>query len=84
MSRLFEKRAPKRLRKSNFPIEQFRPNLVTTSGLNASNTAMAEARAAYEVAQQIEDVNERRRAAAPAIRDMNYAKSLAITALTQF
>jgi transcription elongation GreA/GreB family factor len=45
---------------------------VTISGLNALNKAMAEARAAYDVAQQIEDVNERRRAAAPALREMNY------------
>src|SRR6202030_3344656 len=48
------------------------PNFVTTSGLKALNTAMAEARAAYDAAQQIEDVNERRRAAAPAFRDMRY------------
>ena len=48
------------------------PNLVTTTGLNALNKAMTDARAAYEVAQQIEDVNERRRIAAPALREMNY------------
>lgn len=48
------------------------PNLVTTSGLKVLNKAMAEARAAYAAAQQIEDVNERRRAAAPASRDMRY------------
>ena len=48
------------------------PNLVTTSGLNALNQAMAEARAAYDAARQIEDVNERRRVAAPALREMNY------------
>ncbi len=33
---------------------------------------MSEARATYDGAQQIEDVNERRRAAAPALRDMKY------------
>jgi transcription elongation GreA/GreB family factor len=48
------------------------PNLVTPSGLKALKKAMGEARAAYAAAQQIEDVNERRRAAAPASRDMRY------------
>lgn len=58
------------------------PNLVTTSGLNALNKAMADARAAYDVAQQIEGVSERRRAAAPAIGEMNYfAKRLSTAQL---
>jgi transcription elongation GreA/GreB family factor len=48
------------------------PNLVTASGLRALDAAMTEARAAYDAAQQIEDVNERRRAAAPASRDLRY------------
>jgi hypothetical protein len=48
------------------------PNLVTASGLRALRTAMTKARAAYDAAQQIEDVNERRRAAAPASRDLRY------------
>jgi transcription elongation GreA/GreB family factor len=48
------------------------PNWVTASGLNGLNKAMAEARAAYDAAQRIEDVNERRRAAALALRDTNY------------
>jgi transcription elongation GreA/GreB family factor len=53
------------------PISPY-PNLVTTSGLEALRKAMEEARAAYEVAQKIEDLNERRRAAAPAFRDIKY------------
>ena len=48
------------------------PNLVTATGLKALEAALAEARAAYETAQQNEDINERRRAAAPAFRDMRY------------
>jgi len=47
-------------------------NLVTPSGLKALDKAMAEGRAAYEAAQQIEDVNERRRATAAASRDVRY------------
>ena len=48
------------------------PNLVTSSGLKALEEAMAACRAAYEAAQPIEDVNERRRAAAAASRDLRY------------
>jgi transcription elongation GreA/GreB family factor len=48
------------------------PNFVTASGLKALETAMTEARAAYNASLQIEDVNERRRASASALRDMNY------------
>jgi transcription elongation GreA/GreB family factor len=48
------------------------PNFVTASGLKALETAMADARAAYDASQRIEDLNERRRAAAPAFRDMKY------------
>jgi len=48
------------------------PNLVTASGLDALSKAMAEARAAYDSAQQIEDVNERRRATALDLRETNY------------
>lgn len=47
-------------------------NLVTPSGLKALDKAMAEGRTAYDVAQQIEDVNERRRATAAASRDVRY------------
>ena len=53
------------------PISPY-PNLVTASGLLALEKAMAEAREVYDVAQKIEDVNGRRRAAAPAVRDMRY------------
>ena len=48
------------------------PNLVTANGLKALEEAMANARTAYDAAQRIEDVNERRRAAAPALRDIRY------------
>ncbi len=48
------------------------PNLVTASGLKALEKATVEGRAAYDAAQQIEDVNERRRAAAAASRDLRY------------
>jgi transcription elongation GreA/GreB family factor len=48
------------------------PNLATDSGLKALNAAMAASRAAYQAAQQIEDLNERRKAVAAASRDMRY------------
>lgn len=48
------------------------PNLVTQSGLKALDAAMAAARAAYQAAQQIEDLSERRNAVAAASRDMRY------------
>ena len=48
------------------------PNLVTASGLKALENAVAEAQAAYDAAHGIEDVNERRRAAATAARDLRY------------
>jgi transcription elongation GreA/GreB family factor len=48
------------------------PNLVTPTGLELLRKAMAAARAAYEAAQQIEDVNEKRRESAPAARDIRY------------
>ncbi|MFY9970624.1 MAG: transcription elongation factor GreA, partial [Roseiarcus sp.] len=47
-------------------------NLVTASGLEALANAMAESRAAYNSAQQIEDAGERRRAVAVASREMRY------------
>jgi transcription elongation GreA/GreB family factor len=47
-------------------------NLVTASGLKALEAAMAEARAAYGASQRSEDLNERRRASASAVRDMKY------------
>ena len=48
------------------------PNLVTQSGLKSLDAAMTTARAAYHEAQQIGDLNERRRAVAAASRDMRY------------
>jgi transcription elongation GreA/GreB family factor len=48
------------------------PNLVTASGLEALTNAMAECRAVYNAAQQIEDAGERRRAVAVASREMRY------------
>jgi predicted hotdog family 3-hydroxylacyl-ACP dehydratase len=47
-------------------------NLVTASGLEALANAMAKYRAAYDVAHQIEDATERRRAVALASREMRY------------
>ena len=48
------------------------PNLVTASRLEALATAMAEWRAAYNAAQQIEEAGERRRVVAAASREMRY------------
>ena len=48
------------------------PNLVTEAGLQALETQLHQARAAYEAAQAIEDVNERRRQAAIPLRDARY------------
>jgi len=48
------------------------PNLVTEAGLQGLETQLQHARAAYEAAQQIEDVNERRRQTAIPLRDMRY------------
>jgi transcription elongation GreA/GreB family factor len=48
------------------------PNLVTEAGLKALELQLHEAREAYEAAQQIEDVNERRRQAATPLRDARY------------
>jgi len=48
------------------------PNFVTASGLKALQEGLAEARRAYECAQQIEDINERRRSSAPALREARY------------
>ena len=47
-------------------------NLVTASGLDALTNAMRESRTAYDAAQRIEEVAERRRAVAIASRDMRY------------
>lgn len=48
------------------------PNLVTQAGLTALETQLAEARKAYEVANTIDDVNERRRQSAGPLRDLRY------------
>jgi transcription elongation GreA/GreB family factor len=48
------------------------PNLVTQAGLKALELQLQEARAAYEAAQQLEDVNERRRQSAVPLRDTRY------------
>ena len=48
------------------------PNLVTEAGLKELEFQLDQARAAYETAQKIEDVNERRRQAAIPLRDARY------------
>ena len=48
------------------------PNLVTEAGLKALEFQLQQAREAYETAQKIEEVNERRRQAAVPLRDMRY------------
>lgn len=48
------------------------PNLVTAEGLAALQRQQAEARAAYDEALAIEDINERRRQAANPFRDLRY------------
>jgi hypothetical protein len=48
------------------------PNLVTEAGLKALEFQLQQARDAYETAQRIEDVNERRRQAANPLRDIRY------------
>ena len=48
------------------------PNLVTEAGLKALEFQLHQTREAYETAQKIEDVNERRRQAAAPLRDARY------------
>jgi transcription elongation GreA/GreB family factor len=48
------------------------PNLVTEAGLQALQTQIREAREAYEAAQAIDDVNEKRRQSAVPLRDARY------------
>jgi len=48
------------------------PNLVTEEGLKALEQQLSDARAAYEAAAKIEDVNERRRQQAGPLRDLRY------------
>lgn len=53
------------------PISQH-PNLVTEYGLKALEAQLKTAREAFELANAIEDVNERRRQIAPHVRDVRY------------
>lgn len=48
------------------------PNLVTEAGLKSLELQLQNAREAYETAQRIEDVNERRRQSASPLRDVRY------------
>jgi transcription elongation GreA/GreB family factor len=48
------------------------PNLVSEAGLMALESQLRQAHEAYETAQKIEDVNERRRQAAIPLRDVRY------------
>jgi len=48
------------------------PNLVTQAGLKAMEQQLREAREAFEAANAIEDVNERRRQQATPLRDARY------------
>jgi transcription elongation GreA/GreB family factor len=48
------------------------PNFVTEAGLKALHFQLSQARVAYDTAQKIEDVNERRRQAAVPLRDLRY------------
>jgi transcription elongation GreA/GreB family factor len=48
------------------------PNLVTEAGLKALEFQLHQAREAYETAQKIEEVNERRRQTATPLRDVRY------------
>ena len=59
------------------------PNLVTAQGLQALEKHLTEARDGYAQAQQIEDVNERRRQSAPFVRDLRYYSERVRTAVVQ-
>lgn len=48
------------------------PNLVTEEGFKALESQLQAARAAYEAAQFVEDINERRRQSANPLRDARY------------
>lgn len=48
------------------------PNLVTETGLKALETQLSEARTAFEAANAIEDINEKRRQLAGPSRDIRY------------
>jgi transcription elongation GreA/GreB family factor len=57
------------------------PNLVTEAGLKALEFQLHRAREAYDAAQKIEDVNERRRQAAVPLHDVRYFATRVRTAL---
>ncbi len=48
------------------------PNLVTAEGLAGLERQLVEARAAYDAAMLVEDINDRRRQAAGPLRDLRY------------
>lgn len=48
------------------------PNLVTETGLKALETQLSEARTAFEAANAIDDINEKRRQLAGPSRDIRY------------
>lgn len=56
------------------------PNLVTEAGLKALESQLLHAREAYDTAQKIEDVNERRRQSATPLRDARYFSARVRTA----
>ena len=56
------------------------PNLVTEAGFKALEFQLQQACEAYETAQKIEDVNERRRQAAMPLRDVRYFSARVRTA----
>ena len=56
------------------------PNLVTQEGLNALRQQLVAARDAYEAAQSLTDVNERRRQSAVPLRDLRYLSERVRTA----
>jgi transcription elongation GreA/GreB family factor len=56
------------------------PNLVTEAGLKVLEFQLQQARQAYETAQKVEDVNERRRQAASPLRDVRYLAARVRTA----
>ncbi len=53
---------------------------MTEAGLKALEFQLHEAREAYETAQKVEDVNERRRQSAPPLRDARYLAARVRTA----
>jgi transcription elongation GreA/GreB family factor len=56
------------------------PNLITEAGLKALDFQLDQARKAYETAQKIDDLNERRRQAAIPLRDVRYLAARVRTA----